>query len=112
MTIFRLVTASLIPVLFSVIFYLLDKKTAYSKCSYWLKQVITGLVFGGIACLATEFGIPIEGAVLNVRNAAPLTAGLLFGGPAGLIAGFVGGIHRWFSVLWGISEYSQLARYF
>ena len=32
------------------------------------------------------------GAVVNVRDAAPLTAGLIFGGPAGIIAGFIGGL--------------------
>lgn len=38
---------------------------------------------------------------MNVRDAAPLCAGLLFGGPAGLIAGTIGGIYRWLCVYWG-----------
>lgn len=42
-----------------------------------------------------------DGVVMNVRDAAPLCAGLLFGGPAGLIAGTIGGIYRWLCVCWG-----------
>ena len=42
-----------------------------------------------------------DGVGLNVRDAAPLCAGLLFGGPAGLIAGTIGGIYRWLCVCWG-----------
>lgn len=42
-----------------------------------------------------------DGVVMNVRDAAPLCAGLLFGGPAGLIAGTIGGIYRWLCVYWG-----------
>lgn len=110
MTIFRLIAAALLPVLFAIFFYILEKKTKFAKFPYFVKQIIIGIVFGGIAVLATEFGIAVEDAVLNVRNAAPLTAGLLFGGPAGIIAGLIGGIHRWFCVLWGSAgTYTRLA---
>ncbi|MBQ8164379.1 MAG: SpoIIE family protein phosphatase [Clostridia bacterium] len=109
MVYFRLVTAALLPVIFAILFYIAEKKTKWNRLPYIVRQIIIGAVFGGIACLATEFGIPTEDVVLNVRNAAPLTAGLLFGGPAGVIAGFIGGIHRYVSVLWGIGKYSQLA---
>lgn len=109
MLIFRLVTATVLPVIFAAIFYSIEKKDTWKKLSYWKRQGIIGLAFGGIACLATQFGIPTAGVVLNVRNAAPLSAGLLFGGPAGLIAGITGGIYRWVSVAWGIGEYSKVA---
>jgi hypothetical protein len=49
------------------------------------------------------------GAVVNVRDAAPLSAGLIFGGPAGVIAGCIGGLYRFFSVYWGAGTYTQLA---
>lgn len=97
LTVFRLVTATLLPVLLAVILYLAEGKTRFGKMNHRAKQWIIGVLFGGVAVLATEFGIPIEGAVLNVRNAAPLTAGLVFGGPAGILAGVIGGVHRWFS---------------
>ena len=97
LTIFRLVTATLLPVLVAVLFYLAEKKTRFGNISNKVKQGIIGITFGIVAILATEFGIPVDGAVLNVRNAAPLTAGLIFGWPAGIISGLLGGIERWFS---------------
>lgn len=100
---------ALIPVALSIILYLCDRKTAFGQLNNKLKQAVIGILFGGVAVLATEFGIPVDGAVLNVRNAAPLTAGLVFGGPAGIIAGIIGGVHRWFATYWGAGAFSQLA---
>ena len=106
---FRMITAILFPVIVAIAIYWLEKRTRFAKLNYWGKQCIIGVIFGGVACLATEFGIPMEGAVLNVRGAAPMTAGLAFGGPAGIIAGTIGALHRWISVMWGVGEYSRLA---
>lgn len=97
MTLFRLVTASLVPVVLSVAFFLLEKHTAFGKRPSWQKQTVTGIVFGIATIVATEFGIPVNGAVLNVRNAAPLSAGLIFGWRAGVVAGLIGGVERWFT---------------
>ena len=105
-TLFRLVTASLLPMLVAVGFYLAEKKSRFGQLSNIWKQIAVGLSFGVVAILATEFGIPVKGAVLNVRNAAPLTAGLIFGWPSGLIAGLVGGVERWFS---SAGDYTRLA---
>ncbi|MBR6522565.1 MAG: SpoIIE family protein phosphatase [Oscillospiraceae bacterium] len=96
-TLFRLITASLLPMLLAIGFYQAEKKSRFKELSNLWKQAIIGVSFGVVAILATEFGIPVDGAVLNVRNAAPLTAGLIFGWPSGLIAGFVGGVERWFT---------------
>lgn len=109
MTLFRILTAAALPVLLSVLFDHLEKKQAWQEKSYWLKQTLIGFCFGVLAVLATEFGIPANGAVLNVRNAAPVAAGLLFGWPAGLIAGLIGGVERWFATLWGVGEFTRLA---
>ena len=96
-TLVRLVISILLPVLVSVVIYTLDKKTKFGKIRFIPKQIIIGVAFGIIAILATEYGVPVDGAVLNVRSASPLSAGLIFGWPAGLIAGFIGGIERYFS---------------
>ena len=96
-TLVRLVISILLPVLVSVVIYTLDKKTKFGKIRFIPKQIIIGVVFGIIAILATEYGVPVDGAVLNVRSASPLSAGLIFGWPAGLIAGFIGGIERYFT---------------
>lgn len=109
LTIIKLTAATLLPVALSVILYFAERKTNFGKINFLIRQAVIGVIFGGVAVLATAFGIPIEGAVLNVRNAAPLTAGLLFGGPAGIIAGFIGGIYRWFAVYLGAGEFSRAA---
>ena len=103
---FRLVTAALLPVLVAVGFYRAEKATRFGRLSGIQKQIIIGLCFGVVSILATEFGIQVEGAVLNVRNAAPLTAGLIFGWPSGIVAGLLGGVERWFSPS---GEYTRLA---
>ena len=100
---------TLLPVALSVILYMAERQPWTKKLSYGAKQAIIGVLFGLVAVLATEAGIPINGAVLNVRNAAPLTAGLLFGGPAGILAGVIGGVYRWFAAYWGAGTFSQLA---
>lgn len=109
LTIITLVAATLLPVVLSVVLYFAERKTKFGKANYWVRQAVIGVLFGGVAVIATAFGIPIEGAVLNIRNAAPLTAGLLFGGPAGIIAGVIGGVYRWFATYFGAGAFSQLA---
>ena len=110
MTVFLQLTAiAALPVGLSVILYILDKKTAFHKIKYMPKQLIFGILFGLLAICATEFGVNVGGATVNVRDSAPLCAGLIFGGPAGIIAGIIGGVERWFAVLWGAGEYTRLA---
>lgn len=89
--------------------YLLDLYTPFNKWSYIKKQIIIGVLFGGASAFASSFGVEWLGAVVNVRDAAPLSAGLIFGAPAGIIAGFIGGLYRWFSVYWGAGTYTRLA---
>lgn len=110
MTVFlKLAVIAIFPVITSVLLYILDKKTAFGKMKYFPKQLIIGVVFGVLAICATEFGVNVDGATVNVRDSAPLCAGLIFGGPAGIIAGIIGGVERWFAVLWGAGEYTRLA---
>lgn len=105
----RLTAAALLPVFCAAAFYALEKKSQFARLTFWKKQVTIGMAFGILAILSTEFGIPIEGAMLNARNAAPLTAGLVFGWPAGIIAGVIGGAERWLASLWGVAEKTRLA---
>lgn len=95
--------------LLAAVVYLIDKYTPAKKLPYIVKQIIIGILFGGVSAFASSYGVKILNTVANVRDAAPLTAGLIFGGPAGIIAGFIGGLYRWFSVYWGAGEYTQLA---
>ena len=89
--------------------YLVDKYTPAKKWPYWTKQIVIGVLFGGASAFASSFGVEWLGAIVNVRDAAPLSAGLIFGAPAGIIAGCIGGLYRWLSVFWGAGTYTQLA---
>lgn len=62
----------------------------------WLKQGIAALVFGGLAVYGTHTAVQYETALINIRDVAPLAAGLLFGPLAGVGAGLIGGIERYF----------------
>lgn len=103
----------LIPVLcnavLAVILYLAEKKTLFGKMNYKLKQCIIGILFGALAAFSTEYGVDVGGAIMNVRDASPICAGLIFGAPAGIISGVIGGAYRWLAVFWGAGEYTRLA---
>ena len=103
----------LIPVLcnavLAVLLYMTEKKTPFGKAYRWLKQCIFGVLFGVLAIFSTEYGVDVGGAIMNVRDASPICAGLIFGAPAGIIAGLIGGAYRWFAVFWGAGEYTRLA---
>ncbi len=102
-----------IPILINcalvLVVYLADKYTPWKKLPYMAKQIIIGILFGGVSAFASSYGVEWLGTVVNVRDAAPLSAGLIFGAPAGIISGCIGGIYRWFSVYWGAGTYTRLA---
>ena len=105
----KLSIAGLLPVAAAAVLYLLDGKTPFGKLKSSVKQVIFGVIFGALAIVGTEWGIPMNGAQVNCRDAAVLVAGLLFGAPAGIIAGLIGGIERWIAVAWGIGTFTRVA---
>ena len=107
--ILSLIIIAIIPFLASITLYLFFSSQKGQTLSYTAKQVIAGIVFGIIAICGTEFGVPLNGAIMNARDAAPLCAALIFGAPAGFIAGAIGGIERWFAVYWGSGYYTRLA---
>ena len=89
--------------------YLADKYTAFKKLPYAAKQIIIGVLFGGVSSFASSYGVQMLGTTVNVRDAAPLSAGLIFGAPAGVISGCIGGVYRWFSIYWGGGIDTRLA---
>ena len=103
----------LIPIILNTLLviavYLLDKYTSLKKLPYMAKQAVIGVLYGAIAAFASSYGVEMLGTVVNVRDAAPITAGLIFGAPAGIISGLIGGAYRWISVLWGAGTYTRLA---
>ena len=89
--------------------YLVDRHTPAKKLPYMAKQIIIGILFGCVSAFASSYGVQWLGTTVNVRDAAPLSAGLIFGAPAGIISGCIGGLYRWFSVYWGGGMYTRLA---
>lgn len=104
-----LIGMSIIPALVCFVLDVLQKKTSFGMLSNRKQQIIIGILFGGLAILFTEYGIDIGNAIVNIRDSAPLCAGLLFGGPAGIIAAIIGGTYRWFCVYWGVGTFTRLA---
>ena len=105
----RLAIPILINCLLVIGVYLADKYTKFKKLPYITKQIVIGVLFGCVSAFASSFGVEWLGTVVNVRDAAPLSAGLIFGAPAGIISGCIGGLYRWFSVFWGGGTYTRLA---
>ncbi len=105
----RLIIPILLNCLLVLAVYLIDKYTPLKKLPYVAKQIIIGLLFGGVSAFASSYGVQWLGTTVNVRDAAPLSAGLIFGAPAGIISGLIGGLYRWFSVYWGGGMYTRLA---
>ena len=105
----KLIVPILLNCLLVILVYLADKYTPAKKLPYMTKQIIIGVLFGGVSAFASSYGVEWLGAVVNVRDAAPLSAGLIFGAPAGIISGLIGGLYRWFSVYWGARTYTRIA---
>lgn len=105
----NLMLITLIPIVITIGLYFLVEKTKFGKIPYKWQQAIIGIIFGLIAISGTEFGVSVNGATANVRDAAPLLAGLIFGGPAGIVAGVIGGVERFFAAYWGRGTITQVA---
>ena len=96
----KFVSAALLNVLLVIGVYFLDKKTRFKDLKRVYKELIIGVLFGCSAIYASVFGVKIWGATMNVRDASPISAGLIFGPIAGIVAGVLGGGFRALTVLW------------
>ncbi|MBP5260892.1 MAG: SpoIIE family protein phosphatase [Clostridiales bacterium] len=76
----------------------------------WGYRILISLVFGGFAILATHFGVDYQHMMINVRDLAPLAAGLFFDPTGGIIAGLIGGIERYIAgTYFGVGTYTRIA---
>lgn len=89
--------------------YLVNKNKFFSSLNYIFQQIIIGLFYAGIAIFCSHFGYFENDVLLNVRDAAPLVAGLFFGWPAGIIAGTIGGLYRYLGIYWGLGDLTAIA---
>ena len=99
---------ALCPAILSALLYRCNKRTRFSALPERVKQAVYGLAFGLLAVLGTEYGVYVDGALISARDAAPLCAGLIFGAPAGVLAGVIGGVERYAAALWGAETYTRL----
>ena len=94
----------------NIIFTFLLWKFLKNKKMNWGYRLMLAAVFGGTAILATHFGVDYQRMMINVRDLAPLAAGLFFDPIAGVIAGFIGGIERYIAgTYWGVGNYTRIA---
>ena len=105
----RLSVMTALTVMVSAGLYLAEKKTAFGAWKPNARQVLYGVIFGALSVCGTEFGVTVEGITFNESTAAPLCAGLIFGAPAGLIAGLIGGVERYLATFWGAGYYGRFA---
>lgn len=86
-------------VVFEIFVYILSGTKSFrgrlAKASGWEDQLILALLFGGFAIFNTSLGVKLPtGAIVNVRDMSPVVAGLAGGPLVGLVAGLIGGVHR------------------
>jgi len=108
-TLRRLTAVALVPLLATLLLHFYMRGERFKNVSDLRKQIYVGIIFGLIAIFATEFGVLHDYVNINVRDSAPLCAGLFFGPIAGIIAGLIGGIERWICVIWNDAYYTRLA---
>lgn len=103
----RMTGATLLNVLITGVLW----KACHLKESFSTRlKVLIGLVYGLCAVAANHIGIDYGSLVLNVRDIAPLAAGLFFSPLSGLIAGFIGGVERFLAAeLWDIGMFTKYA---
>ena len=74
------------------------------------KRILIGTVYGFAAILSTHFGVQFDKMALNVRDIAPLAAGIFFDPIAGIIAGLIGGIERYIAgTYFSVGSYTTIA---
>jgi serine phosphatase RsbU (regulator of sigma subunit) len=108
-TLTMLIKMSAITALYVILTVLLWSRLKNQKLSLFMK-ILLGIVYGGCSVLSTHFGVDYGFMLLNLRDVAPLSAGLFFDPLSGVIAGLIGGIERFIAgTYWGIGTYTRYA---
>ncbi len=104
--ILKMSAATLIYLLLSLLLWKYFKDKSH-KIGY---RILIGVIYGAAAVLSTHFGVDYNHMIVNIRDLAPLTAGLMFDPVSGIIAGLIGGIERYIAgTFWGIGSYTVIA---
>ena len=104
-----LIKMTSISVLYVVLTVFLWLKTRNKKLNI-LSIIAIGIIYGICSILSTHFAVNYGHMLLNLRDVAPLAAGLFFHPVAGVIAGLMGGIERYIvGTYFGIGTYTRIA---
>jgi sigma-B regulation protein RsbU (phosphoserine phosphatase) len=88
-------TESIIFVFMEVVVRIKPIQRVIIKKSDWRDKAIFIVIFGGFSILGTYLGIPLaSGAIVNIRDFAPMVAGVTTGPIIGSAVGLIGGVHR------------------
>ena len=79
---------------------------------YWKNQIFLLVAFGLLSIFGTYAGVDVLGVKVNMRDLGPMIAGLVGGPVAGIGAGLIGGVHRFFFVGGGTTLSCSLATVF
>ena len=93
----KLILTIALPTVFAVSIYVLNKKKVFDSLNSFVKQALLGIIFGVIACILATFGSKSSGELIRLSDSAVLCAGLIFGGPAGIISGIVCSVYCHFA---------------
>ena len=73
-------------------------------------EMLIGLIYGACCVGANHIGVDYGTLLLNVRDIAPLAAGLFFSPSAGIIAGIIGGLERLLAgEVWHLGQFTEVA---
>ena len=108
-TILKLIVATLIPTIVSVILLFIERKTKFQKLNYFIKQAIIGLIFGLITISIIELRVDASIVYLDIACIVPLICGLTFGGESGIVACLIGGLYQYLSKFWFQEDFIFLA---
>ena len=100
---------SLITLAYVAVTFLLWKAVKDRKLSVG-DRIGLGFLYGILSVFSTHFGIDYGDMVLNVRDLAPMAAGLYFDPVSGIIAGLIGGIERYLAgTYFDVGAYTTVA---
>ena len=92
-----------ITALYVLLTVLIWKWMSRRQMRVWHRLLIGG-IYGFCSILSTWFGVDYGHWVVNVRDLGPLMGGLFFDPVSGILAGLIGGIHRY-----TIDNYTRIA---
>ena len=99
----------IISVIIPALLVLIIKKTTQNKIKSIFSQAAVGILFGVVACLLATFGASASGEIIRLNDATILCGGLVFGGPAGIIAGIICALYCKLAVFLEMGDFVRTA---